>query len=52
MRVSTVFKRLLRLDDVNVTAVQWHARMIVVTVALRRRAAGMSVVSVQDRCVL
>ena len=37
MRVTTVFKRLLRLDDVNVTAVEWHARMIVVTVALRRR---------------
>ena len=37
MRVTTVFKRLLRLDDVNVTDVEWFARLIVVTVVLRRR---------------
>ena len=37
MRVTTVFKRLLRLDDVNVTAVEWLPRLIVVTVVLRRR---------------
>ena len=35
MRVTTVFKRLLRLDDVNVVDVEWFARLIVVTV-LRR----------------
>lgn len=37
MRVTTVFKRLLRLDDVNVVGVEWFARLIVVTVVLRRR---------------
>ena len=37
MRVTTVFKRLLRLDDVNVTGVDWLAKLIVVTVVLRRR---------------
>lgn len=37
MRVTTAFKRLLRLDDVNVTAVQFSAALVVVTVALRRR---------------
>ena len=37
MRVTTVFKRLLRLDDVNVTAVQFSAALVVVTVVLRRR---------------
>ena len=37
MRVTTAFKRLLRLDDVNVTDVQFLPTMMVVTVALRRR---------------
>lgn len=37
MRVTTAFKRLCRLDDVNVTAVEFLATMVVVTVALRRR---------------
>lgn len=37
MRVTTAFKRLLRLDDVNVTAVGWFTQLIVVTVVLRRR---------------
>lgn len=37
MRVTTAFKRLLRLDGVNVTAVEFTAHLIVVTVALRRR---------------
>jgi transposase len=37
VRVTTVFKRLLRLDDVNVVDVEWFARLIVVTVELRRR---------------
>ena len=37
MRVTTVFKRLLRLDDVNVTGVEFVARMIIVSVVLRRR---------------
>ena len=37
MRVTTVFKRLLRLDDVNVVDVSWLSRLIVVTVVLRRR---------------
>ena len=37
MRVTTVFKRLLRLDDVNVVVVEWLARLVVVTVELRRR---------------
>jgi len=27
----------LRLDDVNVTAVEWFTRLVVVTVVLRRR---------------
>ncbi|MBA2752030.1 MAG: ISL3 family transposase [Actinobacteria bacterium] len=37
MRVTTAFKRLLRLDGVNVTAVEFLPTMIVVSVALRRR---------------
>jgi transposase len=37
VRVTTVFKRLLRLDDVNVVDVEWLARLVVVTVVLRRR---------------
>jgi transposase len=37
MRVTTAFKRLLRLEGVNVTAVDFLASMVVVTVALRRR---------------
>ncbi len=36
MRVTTAFKRLLRLDDVNVTHVEFLPALIVVTVALRR----------------
>jgi transposase len=37
VRVTTAFKRLLRLDGVNVTAVEFLATTVVVTVALRRR---------------
>jgi len=37
VRVTAAFKRLLRLDDVNVVDVAWFARLIVVTVVLRRR---------------
>lgn len=37
VRVTTAFKRLLRLDDVNVTAVEWFTHLVVVTVVLRRR---------------
>ena len=37
MRVTTAFKRLLRLDGVNVTAVVFGLNVITVTVALRRR---------------
>lgn len=37
MRVTTAFKRLLRLDDVNVTAVEFLASLVVVSVVLRRR---------------
>lgn len=37
MRVTTAFKRLLRLDGVNVTDVAFTATLVVVTVALRRR---------------
>ncbi len=37
MRVTTAFKRLLRLDGVNVTGVEFLPALIVVTVALRRR---------------
>jgi transposase len=37
VRVTTVFKRLLRLDDVNVIGVEWFAQLVVVTVVLRRR---------------
>ncbi len=37
MRITTVFKRLLRLDGVRVTAVEFLPALIVVTVALRRR---------------
>jgi transposase len=35
--VTTAFKRLLRLDEVNVTAVEFGLSLVVVTVALRRR---------------
>ncbi len=37
MRITTVFKRLLRLDGVNVTSVEFGTALIVVMVALRRR---------------
>jgi transposase len=37
VRVTTAFKRLLRLDDVNVTAVEFFSTAVVVTVVLRRR---------------
>ena len=37
MRVTTAFKRLLRLDDVNVVAVEFLTTIVIVTVALRRR---------------
>ena len=37
MRVTTAFKRLLRLDGVNVVAVEFLPTLIVVTVVLRRR---------------
>lgn len=37
MRVTTAFKRLLRLDGVNVTHVEFAATIVRVTVALRRR---------------
>lgn len=37
MRVTTAFKRLLRLDGVNVTNVEFFATVVEVTVALRRR---------------
>jgi len=37
VRVTSAFKRLVRLDDVNVTAVEFLPTMVVVTVALRRR---------------
>ncbi len=37
MRATTAFKRLLRLDGVNVTAVEFGLSLVVVTVALRRR---------------
>ncbi len=37
MRVTTAFKRLLRLEDVNVTDVEFLPALIVVTVVLRRR---------------
>ncbi|MGH3848171.1 MAG: transposase [Pseudonocardiaceae bacterium] len=37
MRVTTAFKRLIRLDAVNVTAVEFLTSVVVVTVALRRR---------------
>lgn len=37
MRVTTVFKRLLRLNDVNVTDVVFGLNVIIVTVALIRR---------------
>jgi len=36
MRVTTAFKRLLRLDGVNVTNVEFLPALVVVTVALRR----------------
>lgn len=37
MRVTTAFKRLLRLDGVNVTSVAFGVNVITVVVALRRR---------------
>jgi len=37
VRATAAFKRLVRLDDVNVTAVEFRPTMVVVTVALRRR---------------
>jgi len=37
VRATAAFKRLVRLEDVNVTAVEFLATMVVVTVALRRR---------------
>jgi transposase len=37
VRVTTAFKRLLRLPGVNVTAVEFESDRVVVTVALRRR---------------
>jgi hypothetical protein len=37
VRVTTAFNRLLRVDDLNVTAVEWFTRLVVVTVVLRRR---------------
>lgn len=37
MRATTAFKRLLRLNAVNVTAVEWAAAAVTVTVTLRRR---------------
>jgi len=37
VRASTAFKRLLRLGAVNVTAVEWSAVTVIVTVTLRRR---------------
>jgi hypothetical protein len=37
VRVTTALKRLLALDAVNVTAVEFGPSMIVVSVALRRR---------------
>lgn len=37
MRVTTAFKRLLRLEGVNVTAVEFGPAVVVITVVLRRR---------------
>ena len=37
MRVTTAFKRLLRLDGVNVTSVEFAATIVIVTIVLRRR---------------
>lgn len=37
MRVTAAFKRLVRLHDVNVTAVEFLPAMVAVTMALRRR---------------
>lgn len=37
MRVTTAFKRLLNLDGINVTAVEFEPSRVVVTVGLRRR---------------
>jgi len=37
VRATTAFKRLVRLDDVNVTDVEFLATVVIVTVALRRR---------------
>lgn len=37
MRVTTAFKRLLRLDGVNVTNVEFEATIVRVTITLRRR---------------
>ena len=46
MRVTTVFKCLLRLNDVNVVDVAWFARQIVVTV--ESPAAVVSALHLQD----
>ena len=37
MRVTTAFKRLVRLDGVNVTDVEFQSEVVAVTVALKRR---------------
>lgn len=37
MRTTTVFKRLLRLCDVNVTSVIWGTNVVTFVVALKRR---------------
>ena len=37
MRITTVFKRLLRLDDVNVIDAEWGEGTVTVVVALKRR---------------
>jgi len=47
VRVTTAFKRLLRLDGVNVTAVEFLTGAVVVTVALRRRKLACPVCDYQ-----
>ena len=37
MRITTVFKRLLQLNDVNVTSVIWGTGIVTIVVALKRR---------------
>ena len=37
MRITTVFKRLLQLNDVNVTSVIWGTGVVTIVVALKRR---------------